>query len=190
LEAASVNAVRNYAETAIEHGKDIVLLSVGALAERSFRTHLEELARMRGHVIRIPSGALFGLDNLKIGRISTVDRLLLRTTKQPSSFGIEVKQRTLLFHGSASECIKHYPRNINVAVSLSLAAGQEAEVELWADPSATRNRHEVLFCGEFGETTIEVVNRPCPDNPATSYSAALSVLTLLQGLDQPLVIGT
>jgi aspartate dehydrogenase len=190
VEAASIGAVRDYAETGIEHGKDLVILSVGALADRPFKKRLEGLARAQGKVIRIPSGALFGLDNIKIGRISGVDRLLLRTTKHPSSLGMAVERRTLLFHGPASECIKHYPRNVNVAVSLSLAAGCEAEVELWADPAATHNRHEVLFSGEFGETSIQVINRPSPDNPATSYSAALSVLTLLQGLDQPLVIGT
>ncbi|MGD8908888.1 MAG: aspartate dehydrogenase [Chromatiales bacterium] len=190
LEAASIGAVRDYAETALEHGKDLVIMSVGALADRPFKEHLEEFARARGKVIRIPSGALFGLDNVKIGRISGVDRLLLRTTKHPSSLDMAVERRTLLFHGPASECIKRYPRNINVAVSLSLAAGCEAEVELWADPAATHNRHEVLFSGEFGETSIKIINRPSPDNPATSYSAALSALILLQDLDQPLLIGT
>ena len=190
VEAASIGAVQEYAEDTLKQGKGLIILSVGALAERPFRESLEALARTQEKVIRIPSGALFGLDNLKIGRISRIDRLLLRTTKHPSSLGIEANQKTLLFHGPASECIKHYPKNINVAVSLSLAADREAEVELWADPAATRNRHEVLFSGEFGETTIEILNLPCPDNPATSYLAALSVLTLLQGLDQPLVIGT
>ena len=39
-------------------------------------------------------------------------------------------------------------------------------------------------------TTISVHNLPSPDNPATSYLAALSVLTLLADLDTPLVVGT
>jgi predicted dinucleotide-utilizing enzyme len=73
---------------------------------------------------------------------------------------------------------------------LSLAAGQEATVELWVDPAATVNTHEILVRGEFGETQIRVANLPCPDNPSTSYLAALSVLTLLRGLDDSLVVGT
>ncbi|HWQ64203.1 MAG TPA: aspartate dehydrogenase, partial [Methanospirillum sp.] len=32
-------------------------------------------------------------------------------------------------------------------------------------------------------------NLPSPDNPATSYLAALSVLSLLKNIDNPLVIG-
>ena len=42
----------------------------------------------------------------------------------------------------------------------------------------------------FGETYIRVTNVPSPDNPATSYLAALSILILLKNLDSPLVVGT
>ena len=37
---------------------------------------------------------------------------------------------------------------------------------------------------------IRVSNIPSPDNPATSYLAALSILTLLRDLEDPLVVGT
>ncbi len=49
--------------------------------------------------------------------------------------------------------------------------------------------HEIFFEGEFGEAYIRVRNVPSPDNPATSYLAALSILSLLKNLDNPLVIG-
>ena len=42
----------------------------------------------------------------------------------------------------------------------------------------------------FGETYIRVTNVPSPDNPATSYLAALSILSLLKNIDSPFVIGT
>jgi predicted dinucleotide-utilizing enzyme len=44
--------------------------------------------------------------------------------------------------------------------------------------------------GAFGETTILTQNLPSPDNPSTSYLAALSIITLLKNLDRPLVVGT
>jgi predicted dinucleotide-utilizing enzyme len=44
--------------------------------------------------------------------------------------------------------------------------------------------------GEFGDITITVKNLPSPENPATSYLAALSVLSLLRNLDNPMQIGT
>jgi predicted dinucleotide-utilizing enzyme len=114
----------------------------------------------------------------------------LRTTKSPTSLGLQLSERTLLFRGTAAECIQHYPRNINVAVALSLAADREVEVELWADPAVYRNSHEVTVTGEFGEANLASFNLPSPDNPATSYLAALSILTLLKNLGRPLQIGT
>jgi aspartate dehydrogenase len=190
VEAASPGAVREYGEAIVQQGRDLVVLSVGALADNVLTQRLCDMASRNGRKIRIPSGALFGLDNIKIGRISSFDTLTLRTVKPPQSLDMEARERTLLFRGSAAECIRHYPRNINVAVALSLAAGCEVDVELWVDPGVTRNTHEVIARGEFGEADIVIRNVPCPENPATSYLAALSVLTLLRDIDDPLVIGT
>jgi len=98
--------------------------------------------------------------------------------------------RQLVFQGKAHECIKEFPRNVNVSIALSLAAGRDADVELYADPSVSRNVHEIEAEGDFGEIYIRVSNVPSLDNPATSYLAALSILTLLRNLDSPLVVGT
>ncbi|MFA7563073.1 MAG: aspartate dehydrogenase, partial [Methanoculleus sp.] len=136
VEAASVDAVHRYAEAILRSGRDIAILSGGALADDEFREHLVEVAREAGKKIRIPSGAIVGLDNLKIGQISPPSLLLLRTTKPPASLGMTAEARTEIFKGLAHECIKQYPKNINVAVALGLAAGQDADVELWVDPAA------------------------------------------------------
>jgi len=71
VEAASINAVRTFGEAILRSGRDIVILSVGALAEEDFREHLVGVAREEGKKIRIPSGAILGLDNLKIGQVSS-----------------------------------------------------------------------------------------------------------------------
>lgn len=190
VEAASVEAVQEYAEKALLQGKDLVILSAGALADPDFRTQLVDTARAQKRKIYIPSGAIAGLDNLKVGQIVGMDTLMLRTTKSPSSLQMKTNQRRLIFQGKAHDCIREFPRNINVAVALSLAAGRDAEVEIWVDPATERNIHEVYARGPFGEITIKVSNVPSPDNPATSYLAALSILSLLKNLDNPLVIGT
>ncbi len=190
VEAASVNAVRCYGEVILRSGRDIIILSVGALADDDFRERLIEIAREGGKKIRIPSGAIAGLDNLKVGQVSPPKKLLLRTTKPPASLGMTAETRTEIFKGLARECIKLYPKNINVAVALGLAAGREADVELWVDPAIEKNIHEISVEGDFGEISIQTKNVPSPDNPATSYMAALSILTLLKNLDNPLVVGT
>ncbi|MDD1677382.1 MAG: aspartate dehydrogenase [Methanomicrobiales archaeon] len=191
VEAASVNAVYRYGEDVLSHGKDLVVLSVGALADVEFRDRLIGAARAHKKKIRIPSGAILGLDNIKIGQISRIDRLSLVSTKNPGSLGVQAgEERRLIFKGKANDCIRQFPKNINVAIALGLAAGREADVEIWADPATDRNIHEIFVEGEFGDVYIRVRNVPSPDNPATSYMAALSILTLLRNLEEPLVVGT
>jgi len=190
VEAASVEAVREFGVQILQNGKDIIILSVGALADVDFKSTLIETARKNKKRIYIPSGAIVGLDNLKVGQIAGMNRLILRTTKSPASLNIPVKERMLIFKGKANDCIRQFPKNINVAVALSLAAGRDADVEIWVDPSAERNVHEILAEGTFGDISIKVSNVPSLENPATSYLAALSILTLLKNLDSPLVIGT
>ncbi|NYT06687.1 MAG: aspartate dehydrogenase [Methanomicrobiales archaeon] len=190
VEAASGKAVRSYADTILCHGKDLVVMSVGALADPSFKDEIVATAGSRGRRIYIPSGAICGLDNLKVAQISPLTRLLLRTTKSPASLGIAATERTLVFEGKANDCIKEFPRNVNVSVALSLACGRDADVELYVDPSVERNVHEIFAEGAFGDLYIRVSNLPSPDNPATSYLAALSILSLLDHIGNPLVVGT
>lgn len=190
VEAASVSAVLAFAPEVIAHDKDLIIMSVGALSDPEFRDRLRESARKKSRRIYIPSGAIFGLDNLKIGRISPIRTLLLRTVKSPASLGIETQERRLIFAGKAHECIKAFPKNVNVSVAMSLAAGRDTDVELWVDPSVDRNVHELIIEGDFGETCIRVTNVPSPDNPATSYLAALSIISLLNNLDDPIIVGT
>lgn len=191
VEAASAGAVREHLRDALSRGKDVVVLSVGALVDASFLGSARKIAVATGCRIHIPSGAVFGLDNIKVARISRFDRLLLRSTKTPRALGISnCPTRTCVFRGPASEAVRRYPRNINVSAALALAAGMEPEVEIWADPAVSSNRHEIEAEGEFGQVAITTDNVPSQDNPATSYLAALSVLTLLRDLADPVTVGT
>ena len=190
IEAASVEAVTSYARPLLERGVSLVLLSSGALADVRFKGELEQAARRHNARIHIPSGAIFGLDNASIGRIGGLKHVVMKTTKPPRSFHTEVEAKQCLFKGSAFECIRHFPKNANAAVSLSLAAGVDADVELWTDPHASTIRHEIVMEGVFGSVTIGIDNRPSEHNPSTSHLAALSVCALLRTLGSPLSIGS
>jgi aspartate dehydrogenase len=191
VEAASIQAAADHLSRALECGKDVVVLSVGALMDRSFRDAVRDQARRCGRRVYVPSGAVFGLDNLKVARVAPLEKLVLKTTKHPRALGLgEGAERSCLFQGPASEAVRQFPKNINVSAALGLAAGIEPQVELWADPAASSNRHEIEASGAFGSVSIHTENLPSPDNPATSYLAALSVLTLLKDLDDPLQVGT
>lgn len=189
VEAASVAAATVYLPKILAAGKHVLVMSTGALADEAFRSSVLSLAKEAGVKIHIPSGAVMGLDNICVSQFSQGNVLRLKTTKPPQSFGVFSPVSTCIFSGKASECIRLYPKNSNVSVSLSLAAGRDIDVELWVDPSVERITHEIFFCGEFGDSYIRVVNRPCPGNPATSYLAALSALAVLENLNNPLVLG-
>jgi predicted dinucleotide-utilizing enzyme len=140
--------------------------------------------------MHIPSGAIFGLDNAGIGRVGGLKKVTMRMVKPPRSLHVKSDKRQCLFQGTAFECIKKFPKNANAAVSLSLAAGMDAAVEIWADPQSTTIRHDIIMEGTFGSVTIAIDNCLSPNNPSTSYLAVLSICSLLQSLHRPLTIGS
>ena len=93
VEAASVSAAKAYAIEVLTHRKDMVIMSVGALTDAEFREKYRTAAQASAKKVYVPSGAIFGLDNLKVGRISTISRLLLKTTKSPASSGLKQTQK-------------------------------------------------------------------------------------------------
>jgi len=104
----------------LDGGKNFIVMSVGALTDSVFLGKLSEGAIRNRCRIYIPSGAIMGLNNLKIEQIGGIDRLMLRTTKSPKSLDISVKNRTLVFKGTSDECIKAFPKNLNISAALEL----------------------------------------------------------------------
>ncbi len=122
IECASVEAVKEFGFEVLQANKDFIILSTGSFADDRFREDfLGELSRSKSRVY-IPSGAVGGVDIINsIG--DKLETIALTTRKPPKSLGIDDKEKeTIVFKGSAKEAIKRYPKNINVAVTLSLAA--------------------------------------------------------------------
>lgn len=190
IEVASVEAVVKYAQAVLSKGCEFIVLSSGALSDTGFRKELEGLAEQKRVKIHIPSGAIFGLDNAGIGKIGGLEHVRLRTLKPARSFGLSIEERVCIFQGGAYECIKRFPKNTNVAVSLSLATGMEAEVEVWADPKAETISHTIVMEGEFGSVEITISNKSSPKNPSTSHLAVMSVCALLSSMQRSIQVGS
>ena len=191
FEAASQEAVNEYAEKILDKGKDLVLMSVGSLFDGKFRHRLEEIARDKKCKIYIPSGAICGIDGIISGSVDEIDEVTLVTTKPPKSLDKNLDKRTVLFEGTARNAVKKFPKNINVAASLSLAGigFDETKVRIVADPVVTRISHRILAHGKFGRLRAEVTNMPNPNNPKTSYMASLSAIATLKRIVNPIQIG-
>jgi aspartate dehydrogenase len=79
-----------------------------------------------------------------------------------------------------------------VAAVLDLATmgACSISVEVAADPTSTRNVHEIYLRGSFGEMTLCISNVPAMNNPKTSHLACLSPLALLRQLSAPMSVGS
>jgi len=192
IEAASQDAVRQYGKRVLEGGKSIMVLSVGAFAEEGLLQEMHRAADERGVKVYIPSGAIAGIDGLKSGVEGGIDSVTLTTRKSPGSLGVDVKEETVLYDGPAREGIKKYPKNVNVAATLSLAGVglDKTRLRIIADPKAKTNTHHVEVVGAFGRFTMMLDNVPCKDNPKTSYLAVLSALATLRRMHNVVEIGT
>jgi aspartate dehydrogenase len=204
VESAAAIAVPQAAIAALESGCDVMIMSVGALVDGQLLENLVNLARKHNCKIYLPSGAVAGIDGIKSAASAPIHSVTLTTTKPPRGLvgapyvvankidldgfnGPEV-----IFDGTAIEAVKAFPANVNVAACISLAGigVDKTRVKIVVDPGSTRNRHEIEVIGDFGRFTTEVENIPFPENPRTSYLAALSAVATLKKIASPLQIGT
>jgi len=206
VEAASQEAVRKFGKQILEANKDLMIMSVGALANTIFLTELLDLAPVRKgrSKIYVPTGAIAGIDAIRSVR-HLLDSITLTTTKSPRALagapffatgGVNldmITKITEIYDGSASEAVKLFPANVNVAAVLSLAGlgADKTKVRVLVDPHATTNQHEIVATGRFGDIKITVNNVPAPGNPKTSFLAVLSAIECLRSIcDDVIRIGS
>lgn len=182
-------------------GLDLVVASVGALADARLEESLRVAAAAGGARIRIPSGAIGALDALASARVGGLEQvsytgrkppLAWRGTRAESALDLDrVGAATRLFEGSAREAALAYPQNANVCAAVGLAGLglDETRVELFADPAARGNEHRLQASGAFGELRFEVVGRPLAGNPKTSSLAAYSLIKSLVAPARAIAVG-
>lgn len=202
VEAASQEAVRTYAVQVLNAGKDLMIMSAGALVDAKLAGEISRVATEKGRRVYVPTGAIAGIDAVKASSLGHVESVTLTTRKPLKSledneyfkerFTGKIEQPTLVYAGPAVEACKLFPANVNVAATLSLAGigPEKTMVRVIVDPSINRNVHEIEVNGEFGDLKICVENVPSVSNPKTSYLAVLSAIATLKKITEPLVIGT
>ena len=200
VEAASKDVAPLVLKLCLKEKRDILIMSIGGLLSEE-----ELLTEARKNIsIYLPSGALAGLDAIKAARLGGIKSVRLTTTKPPQ--GLEgapyvkarqidlkaIKEKKVIFEGTASEAVKGFPQNVNVAALLSLAGlgPEKTMVSIVVDPQEKRNCHEIEVIGDFGRLITRTENLPSPRNPKTSYLASLSAIATLKGLSTSLKIGT
>ena len=189
LECASPNSVKQFAPKVLKKGKDMIVMSIGAFMDKEFYDEVLIMAKDNGAKIHLPSGAVVGLDGIKAVAKFGLKEVSLVTRKSPKSLGKEIDEEEVLFEGKASQAVKEFPLNINVAATISMACNRDIDVKIIVDPKVNRNVHEITAKGDFGEFKTTTMNYPCAANPKTSMLAALSAIRLLKSFNETISVG-
>lgn len=199
IECLPAHIVPQLASAAFTTNTDIIFISSAALLLYPQIVEKHKISTSKAYV---PSGALCGLDGVKAMREMGIESAKIASTKLPKGFSgapfilendIDVGaiiEKTLLFEGNALDAARGFPANINVAASLSLAGigAEKTRVEIWADPHAQGNAHEITVKSAYSTLVSKIENMPDPQNPKSSVLAAQSIVTTLRDMNNALII--
>lgn len=187
VECAGHGAVRMAVPRLLEAGIDVVVASIGALCDDALRNALQDAAANGGGQLILPSGAIGGLDALSAAAQAGLDSVVYTGRKPPRAWLgtpaaerwsiAELSEATVIFEGNAKEAARTFPQNANVTAAVALAGigFEKTRVKLIADPEVSTNTHEIHASGAFGSLQVRLANTPLPENPKTSWLAALSI---------------
>lgn len=192
VECAGHEAVAAYGPTVLGQGIDLIVASLGALADRGIEQALARASETGGGRLIRPSGAIGGLDMLgtlaRAGPV-TVD---YTGTKPPRAWEGSPAERLLdldnvqvatpFFTGTARAAAQSFPKNANVVAALALTGvGFDAvQVTLVADPAAQGNRHAYRVTSALGQARFEI-EAPASGNARTSLTTVYSLLNAILG---------
>ena len=196
VEFAGAGAVRAYGEKILESGCNLVIASIGALADGELYARMTEAAKKNGVRLHLPSGAIGGFDLLRTISLAGTRAVSIESRKAPAGLNgapylegraLSEEQEELVFEGSAREAIAAFPKNVNVAVATAVAAADvdSAKVSVRSVPGLKRNTHTVRAACDFAEVCLEIASIPDPANPKSSTTTAWSVAALLKNLASP-----
>lgn len=200
VECAGHAAVVAHVPLVLRAGTDVVIVSIGALADAPLEQELRNAAAEGKARLILPAGAVGGIDLLAaIGQAGGLE-VRYRGSKPPLAWSgtpaealIDLgalQEPKTFFTGTAREAARAYPKNANVAATLALAgAGFEAtHVELIADPAAPGNVHEYSVVSPLAKYTMRIENLPSAANAKTSVSTVYSVLREIRNRIGPVSI--
>jgi aspartate dehydrogenase len=200
VEAAGGHAVPELARQSFAAGKDLMVISAGALLDHP---GVIDQARQSGCRLYVPSGAIAGLDGIKAASMGKVVHVTMTTRKPPRGLegapylverGISLaglSEEHELFHGPAREACRGFPDNVNVSAAVSLAGigPDRTQIRILAVPGLERNCHDIEVEGEFGRLHVHIENIPS-ENPRTGRLTALSIIRTIEDAAGSVRIGT
>jgi aspartate dehydrogenase len=191
VECAGHDALRIYGPALLRAGKDLLVASVGALADIKLESDLRSASGAAGRLL-IPAGALGGLEALRTAREAGLQSVEYIGRKAPAAWRgtiaeslvdlSRVSSATTFLECDARTAALKFPRNANVVAALALAGlgFERTKVRLMVDPAVTGNRHSYVAKGAFGEIAVAIQSLTLPANPKTSMLAPFNLVRMIK----------
>ena len=208
VEAAGHEALNLHGAGVRRGGTDLLVVSVGALADAELLAELRNpAAQAAGDSAGSPqlgrlyltTGAIGGLDTLRAAALlGPIESVAMTSTKPAANLCrpwmeaelqtalLEGGEPTVAFAGPAREACGLFPESANVCATLALATVgfEQTQVVMVGDPQRESVRHEIEVTAASGSYSFAFENRVSEANSKTSAIVPFAVVRALRDLTE------